>query len=210
MDGGAYLISLNITHMDVLVVGGGEVAMRKVRGLPELPASLTVVAPEVSDGLVELLSVNGLDTHILRRAFEASDLTGRDLVFAATSDPPTNSEISRLARGLGILVNNVSDSSESSFANVAIVNRGALSIGVSSKSKAPGFSKAISRLIEEMLPADLDRVLVLAAEVRSKALSSGRSADALDWKKVLDSRVFEFIRMGDLAQAEESLAQCLS
>lgn len=210
MDGGAYLVSLNIAHMDLLVVGGGEVATRKVKGLPEQPASLTVVAPEVSDGLVEFLSTNGSSSRILRRGFETSDLTGCDLVFAATSDPPTNSEISRLAHRLGILVNNVSDSSESSFANVATVNRGTLTIGVSSKSKAPGFSKAISRLIEDMLPADIDRVLVLAAEVRLKALSSGHSAGSLDWKKVLDSRVFEFIRSGDLARAEESLEQCLS
>ena len=208
MDGGDYLVSLNLAGLKVLVVGAGTVAARKIGGLPASILGVTVVAPEISNEIVELLARANWEADIVQREFEPSDLSGCDLVFAATSDSGLNSEIARLARERGVLVNDVSDSLQSSFSNVAMVNKGGISIGVSSNPKVPGFSKAVSKLIEETLPEDLDRLLVLVAAVRSKALDSGHSADGLDWVKVLHSRVFEYIRMGDFPQAEESLAEC--
>ena len=208
MGDAAYLVSLNLSRMNVLVVGGGKVAARKIKGLPSDLLSLKVVAPKVIPEITEFLSGVSWDATLFHRRFDEQDLHGCGLVFAATSNKAVNSEVSRLAMDRGMLVNNVSDSADSSFSNLAVVNKGGLSVGVSSTPKAPGFSKAIGKLIEEMLPADIDRLLVLAAEVRSKALSSGHSPDGLDWMKVLDSRVFELIRKGEWALAEESLAEC--
>jgi len=210
MDGAPYLVCLNLSKMIVLVVGGGEVAARKIRGLPSNILGLKIVAPEVIKDIAVIVSETFPESQVFHRRFEEYDLQGCDLVFAATSDKAVNAEVSRLACKRGILVNNVSDSVDSTFSNLAVVNKGGLSVGVSSSPKAPGLSKAIGKLIEEMLPADIDRLLVLAAEVRSKALNSGRSPNGLDWMKVLNSRVFELIRLGDMAQAEESLAECLS
>ena len=209
MGGGTYLVSLDLAAMNILVVGAGKVAARKIEGLPEKVLSVTVVSPEISKEVVELLIAPTWEAHYIVRPFEESDLLGHDLVFAATSDPFLNSEIARLAGELGILVNNVSQSDDSTFTNVAVVHRGGISIGVSSNPKVPGFSMAIGKLIEEVLPENIDRLLVLAADVRSKALSYGHSTDGLDWIKVLNSRVFEYIRMGDFSQAEESLMECL-
>ncbi len=208
--GSAYLVSLSLRHLDILVVGGGEVALRKVVGLTEAPGSLTVVAPEVRRELAEFVEELGSKASIQMRSFDPSDLAGRQAVFAATSDAKLNSEISKLCRAGGLLVNNVSDPAESTFTNVAVAKKGELSIGVSTGSRAPGFSKAISRLIEEMLPAEIGSLLVLAAEVRSQAVNSGRSAGALNWERVLDSEVLEFIRAGKMLEAQESLSECLS
>ena len=208
MGSAAYLVSLNLSSMNVLVVGGGKVAARKIKGLPLGLLSLKVVAPEVIADITAFLLEASWSFTLSQRCFDAQDLHGCDLVFAATSDMAVNREVSRLAMERGILVNNVSDSAASTFSNLAVVNKGGLSVGVSSTPKAPGFSKAIGKLIEEMLPADIDRLLVLAAEVRSKALSSGNSPDGLDWLKVLNSRVFEYIRQGEWSRAEESLAEC--
>ncbi|MDA8080798.1 MAG: bifunctional precorrin-2 dehydrogenase/sirohydrochlorin ferrochelatase [Actinomycetota bacterium] len=208
MDGAAYLVSLDLSSTNVLVVGGGKVAARKIKGLPADLLSLKVVAPEVISDITAFLSEASWDFTLFHRRFDAQDLNCCDLVFAATSDTAVNLEVSRLAMERGILVNNVSDSAASTFSNLAVVNKGGLSVGVSSNPKVPGFSMAIGKLIEEMLPADIDRLLVLAAEVRSKALSSGHSPDGLDWLKVFNSRVFEYIRQGEWSQAEESLDEC--
>lgn len=208
MGGAVYLVSLNLSSMNVLVVGGGKVAARKIKGLPSDLLGLKVVAPEVNPDIISLLSEVSWDSKLFHRHFDEQDLSDCGIVFAATSNKAVNREVSRLATERGILVNNVSDSVDSTFSNLAVVNKGGLSVGVSSTPKAPGFSKAIGRLIEEMLPADIDRLLVLAAEVRSKALNSGHSPDGLDWMKVLNSRVFELIRQGEFSKAEESLAEC--
>ncbi|TAN24124.1 MAG: bifunctional precorrin-2 dehydrogenase/sirohydrochlorin ferrochelatase [Actinomycetota bacterium] len=208
MDGGDYLVSLNLAAVKVLVVGAGKVAARKIRGLPASISGVTVVSPEISKEIVELLIRADWEAHYALRSFEESDLSECGIVFAATSDPDVNSNIARIAKERGILVNNVSEPFQSSFSNVALVNKGGISVGVSSNPKVPGFSKAISKLIEEMLPEDIDKLLVLAVAVRSKALSSGHWAAGLDWEKVLHSRVFEYIRLGDFSRAEESLAEC--
>ncbi|NNN19573.1 MAG: bifunctional precorrin-2 dehydrogenase/sirohydrochlorin ferrochelatase [Acidimicrobiaceae bacterium] len=209
MGGGTYLVSLDLAAKKILVVGAGKVAARKIQGLPENVLSLTVISPEISKEVEELLIGPTRRAHYIVRRIEEPDLLGHDLVFAATSDPFLNSEIARLAGELGILVNNVSASEDSTFTNVAVVHKGGISIGVSSNPKVPGFSMAVGKLIEEVLPEDIDRLLVLAADVRSKALNYGHSPDGLDWIKVLNSRVFEYIRLGDFSQAEESLIECL-
>lgn len=210
MSDSAYLVSVDITSLRVLVVGGGRVAARKVGAFPASPMSLRVVAPDIRSELETMISNSTGNVEVLRREFRSSDIDGSGLVFAATSDLEVNAEVARLAVERGVLVNNVSDSSRSSFSNVATVNKGGLSVGVSSNPKVPGFSKAIGRLIEDVLPAEVDRLLVLAADVRSKALSSGHTEGGLDWTKVLNSNIFEYIRSGELALAEESIAECLS
>ncbi len=207
--GSAYLVALNLARLNVLVVGGGEVALRKVRGLCPSPLRLVVVAPDICPGLTQLLEEVECEVAILERKFLPSDLADCQLVFAATSDRFVNAEISRLCKKKGVLVNNVSDSGLSTFGNVALAGRGGVTVGVSSGSKVPGFSKALGKLIDEILPAEINSLLAIAAEVRSKALSSGVSASDLDWEKVMSSPVLELIRAGEIVRAEESLTECL-
>lgn len=204
-----YMVSLDLERARVLFVGGGTIATRKIMDLPAAVGSIKIVSPEISNQIASYLSETGWHHDLFRRDFEDSDLDRCDLVFACTGSASVNRQVSEVAHARGVLVNNVSNVEQSSFSNVARVIKGGLSVGVSSYPKVPGFSKAICRLIEETLPEEVDVLLVLVADLRAKALADGRSLEGLDWMKAFDARVFEWIRMGELKRAEESLAECL-
>ena len=85
----------------VLVIGGGEVALRKARLLSDAGARLRVVAPEIRSELQELAGAEG----IALRGYASCDLQGVALVIAATDDEPLNARISAEAQAQGIPVN---------------------------------------------------------------------------------------------------------
>lgn len=209
MSNNNYMISLNLEAYNVLVVGGGSVGLRKLRGLPRNIASVTLVSPVVNDDVDAFISGLDIVTKVIKRNFEPHDIDHKDLVFAATSDRLVNCQIAKLCQACHILVNNVSDKMTSAFSNVAMVTRGSLSVGVSSKGGVPGFSLAIGKLIDEMLPSEVDDLMSLASQLRLRALEDGRSLNGVDWMKVFDSGIIELIRSGNLVRAEERLAQCL-
>lgn len=209
MGDGNYMVTLDLERAKVLIVGGGRIATRKLKSLPRVMSFVKVVALEISPEIVDHLNNLPCRTEYVHRAFDKWDIDGFDLAFAATDDSVVNAEIARLARGKGILVNDVSDSLNSSFSNVAALTKGGITIGVSSNPRVPGFSKALCKLIDELLPEEIDKLLLLVAQLRVKAQSNGRSLEGLDWMKIFESRVFELIRVGDLERAEESLAECL-
>lgn len=204
-----YIVSLNLERSRILVVGGGRIATRKIVGLPPGTGYLAVVSPKISSAITSFVPENFSHYDMYKRKFQDGDIDGYDLIFACSESESVNSRVSEAARDRRMLVNDVSDAARSSFSNVARVNKGGISVGVSSYPKVPGFSKAICRLIEETLPEDVDLLLEIAAGFRAKILANGGSLEDLDWMKAFDARVFEWIRMGDLKRAEESLAECL-
>ena len=100
-----YPIFLDLRCRPVLVAGGGKVALRKIKGLLEAQAQITVVSPESLDEL------RALPVKILDRAYQTGDCQGHTLVFAATSDRAVNALISRDSEALGI-PSNIADSPE--------------------------------------------------------------------------------------------------
>lgn len=204
-----YLVSLNLEKANVAIIGGGVVALRKARSIPTRAACVTVIAPQISLDLRSYLAENMERVVLIERSFENDDLLGQDLVIAATCEASLNSHIAQLCRSMRILVNNVSDHRDGTFANVAMLRRQGLSVGVSSDPRVPGFSAAICKLIDELLPDEVGILLALVAKLRTQALEDSRSLDGVDWMKLLDSEILELIRIGELARAEESLARCL-
>ena len=89
----------------VLVVGGGEVALRKARLLSDAGARLRVVTPEVRDELRQMVEQGAGELQL--RGYETRDLQGVCLVIAATDDEPLNARISEDCKGLGIPVSPV-------------------------------------------------------------------------------------------------------
>ena len=125
-----YPLFADIENRAVLVVGGGEVAARKVRRLLESGALVTVVAPEAGAELREM-EEQGLVT-VRRRAYSRGDLEGCILAFAATDDPEVNGRVAGEAHESGILVNRIDGEAESgSFTVPSVVRRGPLDVAFS-------------------------------------------------------------------------------
>lgn len=136
-----YPVALSIRGRRALVVGGGAVAERKVRGLLDAHADVVVVAPALTPPLAALAEVAAIGWE--PRRFAAGDLAGAFLAFAATDDDATNAAVAAQARAAGILVNDASDAARGDFATPAVHRSGPLTVTVDSGGLAPSFTKRI-------------------------------------------------------------------
>lgn len=140
-----YMACLDLERRSCLVVGGGEVALEKVRGLLDCGARVTVVAPNVCDELREL------PVEILEHRYHASDLDGRLLVIAATSRRTVNRTIHRDAKARSLLCN-VADVPElCSFILPAVLRRDPIAIAVSTGGASPALAQRIRDDIAEIV-----------------------------------------------------------
>ncbi|MCI8326456.1 MAG: bifunctional precorrin-2 dehydrogenase/sirohydrochlorin ferrochelatase, partial [Lachnospiraceae bacterium] len=150
------------------VIGGGNVALRKVKTLLEYGANITVVAPKLHP---ELKEMSGL---VLReREFEKSDLDGMRLVFAASSDGDCNRRVAGLCRERGILVNVADLPGECDFYFPALVRRADLVVGISTGGKSPAVAKKIREEFDRALPESLADFLEEMWELRTVILERG-------------------------------------
>ena len=127
-----------------MVVGGGEVANRKARKLLQARAGVVVISPEVKP---ELESVAA---EVLRRPFEAGDLEGAYLAFAATDSRAANAAVTREANASGIPVNVADRPSEGSFAVPSVLRRGRMQVAVSTGGASPALARSIRGELEEI------------------------------------------------------------
>ena len=137
-DPSPYAVALDLRDRNVVVVGGGNVAERKVRGLLDAGASVTVVATHIATALRELAERGTIRT--IERPFEAGDLDAATLVFAATDDDRVNLSVIEAARRRRILANDAADRSRSDFATPATYRTGPLTFAVDTAGLAPSFA----------------------------------------------------------------------
>lgn len=196
---------LKLKDKDVLVVGGGAVALRKTRAFLSCSARLTVVAPVIVDGLRDL--ADGNQIRWLPEPFHARHIEGAHVVVAATDDVCINDEVSRRCDERQIPVNVVDDPERSSFIVPAVVDRSPLVIGISSGGAAPVLTRLWRARLEVMLPAGYGRLAALAQSFRAqvKARISGSSARLRFWESVLDGPVAEHMLAGREDEASRLL-----
>ncbi len=163
-------IFLAVTGRDCVVVGGGEVAARKVESLLEAGALVTVVSPRLSPSM-ETIVANGLVTHLARN-YERGDIQGSVLVYAATDDPKLHRELAAEARALGIPVNVVDVPELCTFIAPAVVKRGDLQIAISTGGASPAFAARLRRNLEGQFGDEYARTLEVLRAARRRLHSS--------------------------------------
>ena len=203
----AYIpIFLDVTGRECVVVGGGEVAARKVESLLEAGARVTVVSPHLSPPL-ESLAANGSMTHIARD-YQRGDIRGCVLVYAATDDPKLHRELAVEARALGIPVNVVDVPELCTFIAPAVVKRGALQIAISTGGASPAFAARLRRELENRFGTEYARTLeVLRAARRRLHSDEIDPAERMRRLKALaESALPAAIAAGDVAAIDRILA----
>jgi uroporphyrin-III C-methyltransferase/precorrin-2 dehydrogenase/sirohydrochlorin ferrochelatase len=200
----------NLKGRPVLVVGGGEIALRKARLLSEAGAVLRVVAPEVEAQLSELVAQGGGQTII--RGYLAGDLSGCVLAIAATDDEPLNEQVSKDAKALGMPVNVVDSPQLCTVIFPAIVDRSPLMIAVSSGGDAPVLARLMRARIETWVPAVYGELAGLAKKFRSqvKAKFADVQQRRVFWEEVFQGSVAERALAGQAQEAERLLEEKLS
>ncbi|MEO6564266.1 MAG: siroheme synthase CysG, partial [Nitrosospira sp.] len=163
-------IFINIKNRDCLVVGGGEVAARKVALLLRAGAHVTVIAPELCTELSGQLRAQLPRGMIIHRpeAFHPDHLNDAVLVIAATDDPAVNRQVSKAAGQLHIPVNVVDNPDLCSFIMPSIVDRSPILVAVSSGGASPVLARLLRARLETMIPAAYARVAAYAADFRER------------------------------------------
>ena len=167
-------IFLDLKGRTVLLSGGGEAAMAKLRLLMKTEAHLVVFAPEPSDEIVAWAAQGLLALH--PRALAPADLPGAALVYAADEDTARDTRTAELARAAGVLLNVVDDLQNSQFITPAIVDRDPVCVAIDTEGAAPVLARAIKRDLEERLNPRLGLMARIGKAFRAaaEALPEGR------------------------------------
>ncbi len=193
-----------------VVVGGGEVAARKVTMLLKADALVEVIAPGLHHELADLLATSRIS--YLQSVFEPSQLDGACLVIAATDDETVNETVSRQAKARNIPVNVVDAPALCTFTMPSIVDRSPVVIAISSSGAAPVLARMIRSKLETLIPASYGRLASLAADFRDavKQRFSTTQERRIFWEKVLSGPVAEMVFSGQEAAARDALANILA
>jgi len=149
----------------VLVVGGGEMALAKLRLLLAAKAVPTVVAPRPTADIVRLAAEKTV--RWVDRDFAPGDIDGQRLVFGATGALNSDAAVAQAARARGVFVNIVDRPELSDFIMPAVVDRGEVVIGISTQGAAPVLARWVRGIIENALPQNIGRLAAFARRFRS-------------------------------------------
>jgi siroheme synthase-like protein len=199
-----YPVNLVLAGRPCLVVGGGRVALTKVRGFVGAGAHVTVVAPDIDPAVAELAHATAARPY---RRGEAADYR---FVVAATGDPKVNQQVYDDGEAAGVWVNSADDPQRCSAVLPARLRRGRLTLTVSTGGHSPAVAAWVrSRLADDYGP-EYDELIGLLAEARDEVRRQGLGTEELDWKRALDSGILDLVRAGRLEDAKERLRACLS
>jgi hydroxymethylbilane synthase len=161
-----YPVALSVRGRRALVVGGGSVAERKIRGLLSAQAAVVVVSPALTPALRSLAEAGMIAWHT--RRYDPQDLTDAFLVFAATDDDTTNAAVVAAAREAGILVNDASAAERGDFATPAVHRSGPLTVTVDSAGLSPAFTKRIRDELALQFDARYARAAATLGTIRER------------------------------------------
>lgn len=203
-------IFFNIKNRPCVVIGGGEVATRKVTMLLKANAAITLYSPEIVHELEEMADA-GKITYI-KANFTENQLAGACMVIAATDDEAVNVAVSVAAKAQNIPVNVVDAPDLCTFTMGSIIDRSPVVIAVSSEGNAPVLARYIRTKIETMLPAGYGRIAAIAGEFREqvKAKFATTQARRRFWEGVLQGPMVERVLSGQEQAARELLQGILN
>jgi precorrin-2 dehydrogenase/sirohydrochlorin ferrochelatase len=187
-----YPVHLDMTNKRCVVVGGGDIAERKVERLLECGAQVTVVSKSLTPVLKARKKTGQMD-HI-DRDYEDQTLDGAFMVIGATDRNDVNERISKDAMARGLLVNIVDDPDRCNFILPSLVQQGDLSIAISTGGKSPALAKKLRKELEKQYGPEYQTLLVIMGILRKRILAGDqRAAD--------NKAVFEDLVHSDILQA---------
>ena len=198
-------VFMNLRGRTSVVIGGGEVALRKIGMLLKAHANVTVVAPELCPELSDW-HAQGKVAHVAAR-FESPQLDGAQLVIAATDDEEVNRQVSIAAQARNIPVNVVDAPELCTFVVPSVVDRSPIVIAVSSGGKAPVLARLVRTRLETLIPASYGRLAQLAGEFRDqvKARFPTSQQRRIFWESVFQGPIAERVFSGQEQAARQEL-----
>ncbi len=202
-------VFLNLKHRECVVIGGGEVAFRKISLLLDAGAVVTVYSPVLGETLRRWVD-EGKITHFSQE-FSPEMLEKCALVIAATDDTAVNRRVSDSAKTLGIPVNVVDQPDLCTFIMPSIIDRSPVTIAVSTGGRSPVLTRLIRARLETLIPAGYGSLAKLVAAFRDKVKRKFKHSPRRRqfWEEVLQGRIAELAYSGQDKAAEKALQERL-
>ena len=201
-------ITVNLVGKTCLVVGAGQVALRKTKALLKAKGQVKIIAPVILPELFILAKTENLQ--LIEKEFSEQDLLNVDLIIAATNKPEVNAYISQLAQSKNIWVNVVDDLENCSFITPAIIDRSPLLIAISTGGIAPVVARKIREKIEWMLPRTLGSLLInlqgFREQIKDRYKNFSTKRSFYEWfvEQSIDSQIGEDEKFSTVAERYET------
>ncbi len=198
-------IFIDIKHQPCLVVGGGDVAYRKINLLLKADAAVTCVAKECCEEIRKLAKSKKIK--YIKKAFIKSDINAQMLIISATDNVNLNARVSALAKEVNIPVNVVDSPALCSFVMPSIVDRSPIIIAVSSAGKAPVLARLVRAKLESSIPHAYGKLAELAGDFRDKVKQKLNNIESRRhfWEKIFSGIVAEKVFSGKIEEAKADL-----
>lgn len=196
-----YPLFVDLSNKNILIVGGGHVALLKAERLLPFGPNITIASPTLDEGFDQLPLLNYLQT-----PWTPSLVEGMDIVFAATDNAELNGQIAQYCREMDIIVNSVDNKAESTFISPAIVAEGELVIGISTSGASPAVAHLLKKVVREALPVHIVDILDFLQRVRPQvkaAIPDGKKREEAFLE--LAKKCFEKDSAVSLAEYQEIL-----
>ena len=205
-----YPVFLDLRNRRVLVVGGGNIAERKVDSLLEAGASVVVVSPNVAPALNDLAARRRIE--VFTRTFADTDLDGVDLAISATDDVEAQRNIAAAARSRNVWINTVDQPELCDFIVPAVLRRGEVTIAISTSGTSPALAAALRKKLEGVVTEDVARVARILGAVRSEVHDRFPSPGTRKqiFEEIINSGILDWIRGCDDTAALERVRAMIS
>lgn len=191
---------IDIEDKQVLIIGGGQVALRKVEKLLDFKPNLRVIAIDFCDELKNLAKEWHIE--LIQKEVEYADIKGAFCVIAATDNSLVNSKVSEWCKNSNIPVNVVDDIKMCSFIFPALVKKDNLCIGISTNGRNPESAKYIKEIILSVIPENISHIIELLSRQREKIKKN--ISDTIQRKEAF-FKLSSFIRESKLNFSEQEL-----
>ena len=202
-------IFMNVQGENCLVIGGGNVASRKVFMLLRAGAKVSVISPELCQDLT-IRKNEGEIIHI-ERDFEDTDINSCKVVIAATDDKKVNVHVSELAKSKNIPVNVVDAPELCSFIVPSIIDRNPVQIAISTGGSSPVLARLLRSRLETFIPSSYGRLATLLESFREKVKAKFSNTDDIRtfWEHIVEGPVAENLIAGKDKLAKELLVTAI-
>lgn len=208
---GRYPVLLDVSRLRVLVVGGGEVALRKATGVLEAGGKPDIVSFHILPELRRLIRQRGLIW--AQRPYAAGDVRGYHLVFVATNQARVNAEVAAEAEAAGALVNVADDGEGSTFHVPASIRRDEVVVAFSTGGASPLLSRRLRERLESVVTPGLGRAAERLSAVRRQIRDRWPADEASRrdaWFNLVTPEFLDAAIAGRDAEVEQRIARCLS
>jgi len=198
-------VFLDSKHLSAIVIGGGEVATRKIELLLKSTTNITVMSANVCLSIERLINLHQLTW--LKHNYESGHFTNINLVIAATDDMQVNKAISNETLPLNILTNVVDQPELCTYITPAIIDRSPMIIALSSSASSPILIRMLREQIEKTLPHAYGKLADFSHKFRDhvKARVKGLRNRRTFWENTLRGPIGQAILDGKQTQAEQQL-----